>query len=168
MNEISTSCGRKLLFGNITEANVHQLRKMNASVFPVRYPDKFYKDVSCGKEEFNQFVYVDGVVAGAVCCRIEPPEPPGGHDRLYIMTLGVLAPWRRRGIGTQLLRRMLANLEHHPSVQEVYLHVQTSNQDAVEFYQGHGFDIAETIANYYKRIDPPDCYVLRKRLSRDL
>lgn len=33
--------------------------------------------------------------------------------------------------------------------------------------QEHGFEVAETIPNYYRRIDPPDCYVLRKTLRSD-
>lgn len=51
------------------------------------------------------------------------------------MTLGVLAPWRRRGVGKQLLLRILSNLARYPSVGEVYLHVQTSNHEAVKFYE---------------------------------
>ncbi|CAM9765383.1 unnamed protein product, partial [Ectocarpus fasciculatus] len=111
-------------------------------------------------------VYVDDVAVGAVCCRIEPPKSPGGHDSLYIMTLGVLATWRRRNIGTHLLGRVLGSLPRHPSVKEVYLHVQTNNDEAVGFYKEHGFSIEETITNYYKRIDPPDCFVLRRRLCQ--
>ncbi|CAB1112024.1 unnamed protein product [Ectocarpus sp. CCAP 1310/34] len=80
-------------------------------------------------------VYVDNVAVGAVCCRIEPSKSPGGHDSLYIMTLGVLATWRRRNIGTHLLRRVLESLPRHPSVKEVYLHVQTNNDEAVGFYK---------------------------------
>lgn len=79
--------------------------------------------------------HVDDVVAGAICCRIEPAESSEGYDRLHIMTLGVLAAWRRRGVGTHLLRRALDNLARYPSVREVYLHVQTSNQEAVAFYK---------------------------------
>lgn len=80
-------------------------------------------------------MYVDGVVAGAVCCRIEPPESPDGHDALYIMTLGVLAAWRRRAIGTQLLLRLLDCLPRYPSVGQLYLHVQTNNEEAIGFYK---------------------------------
>lgn len=50
-----TSCGRNITFGNITDANVNQLRKMNASIFPVRYHDKFYADAPNGNPDFNQF-----------------------------------------------------------------------------------------------------------------
>lgn len=55
MDEASASCGQRLSFENITEANVHHLRKMNASVFPVRYHDKFYADIVRGDPNFNQF-----------------------------------------------------------------------------------------------------------------
>lgn len=79
--------------------------------------------------------YVNGVVVGAMCCRIEPPGAIGARERLYIMTLGVLATWRRRGVGNQMLLRVLGNLTRYPSVGEVYLHVQTSNEDAVRFYK---------------------------------
>ena len=40
--------------------------------------------------------YFNDIVVGGVCCRI---ETEGDQRRLYIMTLGVLAPYRRFGIG---------------------------------------------------------------------
>ncbi|CAN0430906.1 unnamed protein product, partial [Hapterophycus canaliculatus] len=136
MGDVSaTSCGRNITYGKITKANVNQLKLMNASIFPVRYHDKFYTSVPEANPDFNQFVYVDDVVVGAVCCRVEPPESPGGHEALYIMTLGVLAAWRRRSIGTKLLRRVLDSLPRYPSVEEVYLHVQSNNGEAVGFYE---------------------------------
>jgi N-alpha-acetyltransferase 50 len=71
------------------------------------------------------------------------------------------------------------NAKRDPKVLEVYLHVQTryhittifeyhslflicSNEEARQFYLSHGFEQTGMIENYYKRIEPPHCYVLRK------
>lgn len=57
---------------------------------------------------------------------------------------------------------VMANIGKHPDVKEIYLHVQTSNEEALRFYRRYGFEVAEKLEGYYKRIDPPDCFVLRK------
>jgi hypothetical protein len=46
----------------------------------------------------------------------------------------------------------------------VKLHVQTSNVAAIAFYQSFGFEIVETIKGCYKRIDPPDAYLMQLQL----
>ena len=137
-----------------------------------------------------------------------PTTSPQG-PQLYILTLGVLAPYRGLGAGSSLLRRCLEGVaEHLPEVHEAVLHVQargvalagsaggallggaaggrarvprsevptaalpgptcclqTNNDAAIQFYQRHGFEVTETIAGYYRRLDPPDAVVLRKRLQ---
>lgn len=55
MSEDSTRGGQNITFGNITEANVHQLKKMNAAILPVRYHDKFYTDLPGANPDFTQF-----------------------------------------------------------------------------------------------------------------
>ena len=86
------------------------------------------------------------------------------------MTLATLAPYRNRGIGSALLTSLISYYESHASdpafstVDEIMLHVQPSNEDAIRFYQQFGFERGELVEGYYKRIEPPDCYVLRKKL----
>lgn len=93
-----------------------------------------------------------------------------GKYRLYIMTLGVLAAYRGRGIGTQLIQSVLDHVaEHnqqpHNQIDQVALHVQISNQDAIRFYTTRfGFVQGEMVENYYRRIEPPHCYLLYKNI----
>ena len=50
--------------------------------------------------EYAKLAYYNDVVVGAVCCRVDVTNPEEGQiakKKLYIMTLGCLAPYRRLG-----------------------------------------------------------------------
>ena len=166
-------------FGGITKDNVEQLRMINTSSFPVQYNDGFYKDVvERHDEDLCKFAYWNGFVVGAICARIEPiPKAhledgaAPGRKRLYIMTLAVLAAYRGRGVGRQMVKSVLDHVAEnidtakYADVYEVTLHVQTSNDGAQKFYmEGFGFAKGKMVENYYRRIDPPHCYILSKKL----
>ena len=147
-------------------------KKINQSCFPVAYGDSFYKDMSKKSDEgLCKFAYYSGLAIGAICTRVEPiPNDPNGRSRLYIMTLGVLAAYRNYGIGSKLVESVM---EYYASekdgklstVDEIMVHTQTSNTDAMNFYvDKFGFEKGELVENYYKRIDPPHCYILSKKL----
>mmetsp|Transcript_32 Transcript_32/g.52 ORF Transcript_32/g.52 Transcript_32/m.52 type:complete len:228 (-) Transcript_32:38-721(-) len=189
-------------FGEITEENINELKKLNESCFPVSYNASFYKEVASAQHipQLSKFAYYNNQVVGAICTRVER-NIQFQATRLYIMTLGVYAAYRGRCIGTQLLESVLKYVEqaqaerasnsnvvvdemdemdvngkhdeqHERSssgdalmkhVDEIYLHVQTNNVDAMQFYRRFGFEIGEKIVGYYRRIDPPDCYVIYKK-----
>ncbi|MXQ95445.1 hypothetical protein E5288_WYG019462 [Bos mutus] len=127
--------GSRIELGDVTPHNIKQLKRLNQVIFPVSYNDKFYKDV------------------------LE------NQKRLYIMTLGCLAPYRRLGIGTKMLNHVLNICEKDGTFDNIYLHVQISNESAIDFYRKFGFEIIETKKNYYKRIEPADAHVLQKNLK---
>lgn len=83
------------------------------------------------------------------------------------MTLGALAPYRRLGIGTKMLKHVLDICEKDGNYDNVFLHVQINNEGAIKFYERHGFEIVEEKKNYYKRIEPADAYVLQKTFKGD-
>ncbi|WAR05542.1 NAA50-like protein [Mya arenaria] len=143
--------GGRTELGDITPHNIKQLKKLNQVVFPVTYNDKFYKDVL----EVGELAKL----VGAVCCRVDTSE---NQRRLYIMTLGALAPYRRLGIGTVMLDHVLDICTKDGNYDNVFLHVQVNNEGAIKFYEKHGFAIVEEKKNYYKRIEPADAYVLQK------
>ncbi|XP_076961111.1 uncharacterized protein LOC143637656 [Bidens hawaiensis] len=146
----------------VLDDNLTQLKKLNSILFPVRYNNKYYADV-LASGDFTKLAYYSDTCVGSITCRLEKKDD--GAARVYIMTLGVLAPYRGLGIGTQLLNHVL-DLSSKENVSEVYLHVQTNNEDAINFYKKFGFEITETIRNYYVRITPPDCYVVTKYIGQ--
>lgn len=82
------------------------------------------------------------------------------------MTLGCLSSYRRLGIGSKMVKHVLDYVTNvDTKFDSIFLHVQISNQEAIGFYKRFGFEIIETRKNYYKRIDPPDAYVLSKTLK---
>ncbi|OXA63684.1 N-alpha-acetyltransferase 50 [Folsomia candida] len=156
--------GGRTALGEVTTHNIKQLKKLNSVVFPVSYNDKFYKDV-LQAGELARLAYYNDVVVGGVCCRIDLSE---GQRRLYIMTLGCLAPYRRLGIGRLMLDHVLQYVEKDGSFDSIFLHVQVNNESAISFYQKFGFSIVETKPAYYKRIEPADAHVLLRAEQKTL
>ncbi|CAM0137221.1 unnamed protein product [Umbelopsis sp. WA50703] len=185
-----TVTSARISLGDLTPNNIGQLRVLNKVLFPVSYSDKFYKEV-LEVEEFAKLAYFNDVCVGAVCCREEPIDTNDKAAKLYIMTLGVLKPYRGQGVGKtkhkpirhlslwhivdlitvagkQLLDHILehAAKDKDSNITEVYLHVQTTNQEALSFYKNHGFEITGTTNNYYKNIDDKDAHVLSKSINQ--
>ena len=140
------------------------MRSLNTAAFPLPYNEAFYEDVLRNSDKaVNQFATWRGNIVGAVCSRVG--EEAGGRLQLYIMPVAVLAPYRGKGIGTQLIESVLEYCNQH-NIEEVSLHVQISNDDAIRFYMSKfQFVMGELVENYYRRIDPPHCYHLYKKLD---
>ncbi|KAI1316466.1 N-alpha-acetyltransferase 50 [Mortierella claussenii] len=155
--------------GDITVNNLGQLKRLNTVIFPVVYSPTFYKEM-LEVGEFAKIIYFNDVCVGAVCCRKE--KVAGSPlQNLYIATLGVLAPYRRLGLGTKLLRHILEHVEQAassgPKIGKIYLHVQTHNEEALEFYKKHGFENVEKCENYYPQFDDKDAFRLEKVLVQE-
>ena len=58
----------------------------------------------------------------------------------------VLVLYRKKGIASTLLSSCLEGC------QEASLHVQTENDNAIQFYKHRGFRIERRISNYYRRV----------------
>ncbi|KAF1783360.1 Acyl-CoA N-acyltransferase [Phytophthora cactorum] len=167
----ATAVNRPLdvVFGSVDKNNAQRLRELNLQLFPVQYNLAFYKEVVSSPPGYAQLGRTTKLLGGVmltICCRREPvKEGPVGLERTYIMTLGC---WKAiaglESVGSRLLEGVIAQ-SIHDGVVQVYLHVQTSNTAALRFYRSLGFEATQILRNYYKRIDPPDCYVLRRQLT---
>ncbi|KAL0489870.1 N-alpha-acetyltransferase [Acrasis kona] len=172
--------GREYLVERANKQNINDLRHVNNVVLPVIYNnDRVYNQMV----DFGAFSYIvydkkndkREPIAG-VGCRLEMMRKRAEKEedetypvplKLNVMTLSVLSAYRGRGIGRALMGLIFDQVPQFENqemnmaeVNHVYLNVQTSNEDAIRFYQNIGFTIVETIKNYYKRVDNQDCHVL--------
>ena len=76
----------------------------------------------------------------------------GGH-RGWLLTLGVRAVARRRGVGQKLVDATLAAL-HHAKVEEALVCVHPQNEPAVRLYQRAGFGLLTEDDAYFGPGEP--------------
>ena len=62
--------------------------------------------------------YFNDIMVGAVCCRVDVID---GKRKLYIMTLGCLAPYRNLGIGTKMLEHVMKCVEQDGNLDSIFL-----------------------------------------------
>lgn len=64
-----------------------------------------------------------------------------GHLLAYILSLGVHRKYRRNGLASYLLNTFIEHLtinEQNQNIKAIYLHVLTTNKEAVLFYEKFG------------------------------
>ncbi|TIA89658.1 hypothetical protein E3P99_01962 [Wallemia hederae] len=184
-----TRISPRLDLASVTRQNIGTLRRLNGVILPggfrawlrgspnaqlVPYSDGVYEQVQAPElEDFCKLVYYNDIPVGSVCCRID-------DGKLYIMILAVLAPYRREGLGRYMLEHILHAAVSDPvpivkgdkvqprkKLESVYMHVHVENEDALNFYKAHGFQVVQEVKEYYKRMKGDgnrDAYVLSKQL----
>ncbi|KII92896.1 hypothetical protein PLICRDRAFT_102424 [Plicaturopsis crispa FD-325 SS-3] len=156
----------RVSFSSLTPNNLGTVRKLNSVLFPIKYSEKFYETVlSPDLEDFCKLVYYNDIPVGTLCCRL---ETNGADNRLYLMTMGILAPYRSRELGSKTLQLVLeAAAKSKVKISHIYLHVQVSNAAAKKFYERHGFVEKEIQANYYRKITPAEAWVLEREIVHE-
>jgi len=169
--------GLNFTYKNLEKENLQALYDFNNIILPVVLPLTVYKNLLQEEtESYTRIAYYEKEIVGAICCRLEDTKRKQARKeeqkeekdtscrdkRLYLITFGVRAKYQNMGIGTHLLTYILNLVSQRSDVHDIYLHVQTSNKTAIDFYQKFGFLVTETIRNFYKRIahPPPHCYIL--------
>jgi mycothiol synthase len=117
-----------------------------------RYAPETFEEWQVGqidREAFEPGLWVvaeaDGSVVGAVVC-------PDYEEEGWIRQLAVARDWRRRGLGTALLRRAMAEF-HRRGRKEIGLVVDSWNRTgAKEMYERSGMRVAREYYRYEKEI----------------
>ncbi|KAJ3111469.1 N-alpha-acetyltransferase 50 [Phlyctochytrium bullatum] len=155
----TTRAAGRIILASPTAASLPLLRRLNATLFPVPYNERFYTTVLENADLCRLAFYGDECI-GAVCCRRELITSLGeqGTYRVYIMTLGVLAAYRRLRIGTLLLDTLLSRCRADSTLSHLELHVHVANKEAIRFYKARDFKLGGKVEGYYLRnkgVEPP-------------
>ncbi|KAI9509726.1 N-acetyltransferase NAT13 [Russula earlei] len=155
----------KVSFASLTQNNLGTVRKLNSVLFPIKYSEKFYSEILLPEvEDFCKLIYYNDIPVGTICCRIETKD---SVNHLYLLTMGILAPYRSLGIGSYSMDVILQAATTHtkPKIGRIYLHVQVSNDGAKRFYERHGFRASGIDEGYYKKITPSGAWVLERNIE---
>eukprot|EP00756_Hemistasia_phaeocysticola_P009555 Hpha_TRINITY_DN14916_c0_g1::TRINITY_DN14916_c0_g1_i2::g.143052::m.143052/K20793/NAA50, NAT5; N-alpha-acetyltransferase 50 len=135
------------------------LRLLHKKTLPVQYQETFYDKLYEHANPYSWLAHFMDVLVGDISCRKEPNQGRPG-DRLYIMTFGVLEPYRGKGIGSHLLRQVMKDVYNSQKVNTIALHVQTTNERAQKFYSSFGFQNKGKVEGYYQQLKDADAYLL--------
>ncbi|RDA84589.1 hypothetical protein CP532_1112 [Ophiocordyceps camponoti-leonardi (nom. inval.)] len=169
---LPTEAGVRLVSAEDTAA----LRRINALLLPVSYPDSFYARAVC-RAQSGRFSRVitwahdgeEAKVVGGVVCRLESDDDqrqPG--QRLYIQSLCLLAPYRGKGLMAAALDHVIATATSDAAldVRSVTAHVWTDNEDGLRWYESRGFGRRhQPIAGYYLKLRPDSAWLVHRQLS---
>ncbi|MGH9711078.1 MAG: GNAT family N-acetyltransferase [Candidatus Acidiferrales bacterium] len=123
-------------------------------------------DIAYSRGELRWYLSLPG--AECLVAEIRPASKKSGRSRIkarrkqiagfiitarqnvrgYIVTIDVLKPHRRAGLGASLLRRAETRLRKR-GARTVWLETATDNDAAIAFWQKHGYRTRGRIRNYY-------------------
>lgn len=136
---------------SITSESLSTLRLLNKTLFPVRYADSFYSSLLFpNPERVCRILSVEGHPIGVIHFKKHSER-----RTCYLISLGVLAPYRGFGLGSYLLDFCLKHCKREwgDGVDMIELHVQASNWKALQFYERHGFKRISLEADYYNNVE---------------
>jgi ribosomal-protein-alanine N-acetyltransferase len=131
----------------------------------------FPKTIAYGRREMKSYLQSEG--SHCIVAEIPSPEFPvlAGFilteregEFAHIITLDVLATYRRQSVGSLLLE---AGEQEAASrgVTTMYLETATINKAAIALWQKHGYRETGTIENYYGRGE--NAFEMQKRIERN-
>jgi N-alpha-acetyltransferase 50 len=153
----------RIAFDKFYPSNIDLFKELNSKTIIVQYSPSFYLKLM-GYDKYSRLAYLNDILVGGISCREEEFQ---GAPHVYILTIGVLEPYRRHGIASQLLEFVVNLVKQDKKIKGIYLHMQTSNEAAKNFYLKHGFEITKEMESYYMDLNPSSAYVFVKDLHKE-
>ncbi|CCH59213.1 hypothetical protein TBLA_0B03740 [Henningerozyma blattae CBS 6284] len=154
----------------VYNSNIGSMEKIINCTLPVRYPHKFFQEVTSGSKDgnvyFSKLAYFNDVAVGTVKAKLIHNQKGGVLPQgVYIEVIAVLENYRQKGIGRELLAYIERECKSHFQ-HEILVHISVDNNNALQWYEKNGFQNDGIILkNYYQYSNAQissDAYILKK------
>jgi ribosomal protein S18 acetylase RimI-like enzyme len=155
-------------YRQIRPSDLEVLQEIHEALFPIKYETEFFMNVIHGRGIIS-WAAVDtsrsdshcdeliGFVTARVVTASECEEldmlgyeiSSSERSLIYILTLGVIPPYRNSGIASALLWEVIEYANQMSSIKALYLHVIAYNHPAIMFYQKNMFQCIRRLPNFY-------------------
>jgi len=150
----------------LSPQDIDQVKVLCGSWFPIDYPDTWYQEITSNPRFFSLAATLQGRIIGLIVAETKELSQLAKEDRTilascfmkgtkvgYILSLGVCESYRKQGIASLLLENLISHLTSDAfiGVKALYLHVLTTNSQAIIFYEHRGF-VAHSFLPYYYSI----------------
>lgn len=147
----------------LSPADIDQVKILCRSWFPIDYPDTWYQEITSNPRFYSLAATLQGRIVGLIVSETRELGQLAKEDRTilancfkrgtkvaYILSLGVCEEYRKQGIASLLLENLTSHLTSEvQDVKAVYLHVLTTNTQAIIFYEHRGFHVHSFLPYYY-------------------
>ncbi|CDY16978.1 BnaC09g41050D [Brassica napus] len=168
MEEPKISTRPSICFRPINPSDLERLEQIHRDIFPIRYESEFFQNVVNGGDILSWAAVdrsrPDGLsdeLIGFVTAKIGPAKETeisdlirydsckGEETLVYILTLGVVESYRKRGIAKLLIKEVIKYACSIPACRGVYLHVIAHNSPAIRLYKRMSFRCVRRLHGFY-------------------
>lgn len=168
MLEDKASCSPNIVYRPIHPSDLAVLESIHVALFPIRYELEFFLNVVNGRDivswgavDRSRPGSLGDELIGFVTTRIVPASESELVDMLgcnssrsdqilvYILTLGVVEPYRQLGIASTLVQEVIKYASSMSNCRAVYLHVIDYNDPAILFYKKMSFKLERRLMKFY-------------------
>ena len=109
---------------------------------PITLPEMVLQDIEHSRREGSQYCVI-AISTGQTIGVLDylPSHFEGFPEQAFISLLMIAAPYRRRGIGHQVIRQIEVEFQKNGQVRTIITAVQVNNPQALRFWQKNGYRI---------------------------
>jgi ribosomal protein S18 acetylase RimI-like enzyme len=109
---------------------------------PIATPEMVKQDIAHSRREGSLYCGIFNM-AGQTIGVLDylPSHFEGQPEQAFISLLMIAAPYRRRGLGQQVIRQIEAEIHKNDQIRTISTAVQVNNPQALRFWQKNGYRI---------------------------